>query len=80
LRLIVVGFLSLTGMTVGKTYCLNVSSLPWGSSFNEEIFEVASSSVGVFRYDGGPSAYGILRDGVDGWAIVEVRCVATRFC
>lgn len=73
LRLIPVGRLSSTGMTVGKTYCLNVSSLPWGSSFKEETFDMASSSVGVFRYDGGPSAYGILRDGVEDWAIVVVR-------
>jgi hypothetical protein len=61
---------STTGITLGDTYGLNVSSL--GSSFNEETFDMPSSSVGVFIYDGGPSLYGFLREGVEGSSIVLI--------
>lgn len=59
------GWPSTTGITVGDTYGLN-SSLAWCNSFNEETLDMASSSVGVFMYEGGPSPYGFLREGVEG--------------
>lgn len=64
------GYPSTTALTVGETYDLKLSSLLWGSSFSEETFEMLSSSVGVFMYDGGPSPYRFLREGVEGWSIV----------
>jgi hypothetical protein len=64
------GYPSTTGITVGDTYDLKESSLPWGSSFSEEILDTLSSSVGVFMYEGGASPSGFLREGVEGWTIV----------
>lgn len=64
------GHPSISGITVGDTYGLNESSFPWGSSFSEEAFDMASSSVGVFMYDCGPLPYGSLLEGVEGWVIV----------
>lgn len=49
------GYPSITDITVGDTYGLKESSLPWGSSFSEEILDMVSSSVGVFMYEGGRS-------------------------